>query len=24
MHNTHIHGPIKELLHEFLSYKGNT
>jgi hypothetical protein len=23
-HNTHIHGPNKELLHEFLSYKRNT
>jgi hypothetical protein len=24
MHNTHIHGPIKELLHEFLTYKRDT
>jgi hypothetical protein len=24
MHNTHIHGPNKELLHEFLSYKRGT
>jgi hypothetical protein len=23
-HNTHIHDPNKELLHKFLSYKGNT
>jgi hypothetical protein len=24
MHNTHMHGPNKELLHEILSSKGNT
>jgi hypothetical protein len=23
-HNTHIHGPNTELLHEFLSYKSDT